>query len=163
MTLADIVMRFTPSSLALAGSLIYLAVQTHLNAKNTRALIHQGAAGRTAAIRIGMMETERSAAWFEGNTGRSATPEEVRKLQFNLACATVIDALEEHYLQHKARLVSDEQFARYAAFLGDLLQEPGMRAFWEEQRSKTARAAPRFCAFVDSLCEAEVTEFGCRV
>lgn len=109
------------------------------------------------------MEADRSAAWFEGNNGRSATPEEVRKLQFDLACATVIDALEEHYLQRKAGLVSNEQFARYAAFLGDLLREPGMRAFWEEQRPKTARVSRRFCAFVDSLCEAEVTDFASRV
>jgi hypothetical protein len=110
-----------------------------------------------------MMDADRSAAWFEGNTGRSPTPEEIRKLQFHLACATALDTLEEHYLQHRAGLESKQQFARYAAFFASLLEEPGMRAFWEEQRPKTARASRRFCAFVDSLCQGEATEFGFRV
>jgi hypothetical protein len=163
-TLADVFSALSTSgSLAVAGSFAYLAIQTRQNTKNTRALIHQGDAARITAIRIGMMDADRSAAWFEGNTGRSPTPEEVRKLQFHLACATALDTLEEHYLQHQAGLQSNEQFARYAAFFAGLLQEPGMRAFWQDQRSSTACASRRFSAFVDSLCQGEATEFGYRV
>ena len=163
MTLADFASLSTAvSGIAVTVSLIYLAIQTQQNTRNTRALIHQGAAARTTSIRIGMMEGERAAAWIEGNGGR-ATPEEVRRLQFNLQCATALDALEDHYLQKKAGLVSAEQFARNREGFRRLLLEPGMRDFWTAQKVTETRVAPQFCAFVDSLCDGAATAYGRRV
>ena len=163
MTLADFASLSTAvSGIAVTVSLIYLAIQTQQNTRNTRALIHQGAAARTTSIRIGMMEGERAVAWIEGNGG-SPTPEEVRRLQFNLQCATALDALEDHYLQKKAGLVSAEQFARNREGFRRLLQEQGMRDFWNAQKLTEARVAPQFCAFVDGLCDVEATAYARRV
>jgi hypothetical protein len=163
MTLADWASLSTAlSGLVVTASLIYLAIQTHHNTRNTRALIHQGAAARTTAIRLGMMDKERAAAWIEGN-GAKATPAEVRRLVFNLQCATALDALEDHFLQDRAGLVSAEQFARNSEGFRRLLQEPGMRRYWEQIRPTESSAAPGFGAFVDSLCAEEASVYSARV
>jgi hypothetical protein len=163
MTLADWASLSTAlSGFAVTASLIYLAIQTHQNTRNTRALIHQGAAARTTAIRIGIADTDKAAAWVAGN-GAEPTVEEVRRLQFQLLCATALDALEDHFLQHEAGLSSPEQFARNVAGFRRLLLEPGMRDFWNVVRETEAPVAPRFCAFVDSLCLAEPGAYAARV
>jgi hypothetical protein len=163
MTLADWASLSTAlSGIAVTASLIYLAIQTHQNTRNTRALIHQGAAARTTAIRSSTADTDKAAAWIAGN-GAEPTIEEVRRLQFQLLCATALDALEDHYLQHVAGLLSPEQFARNVEGFRRLLLEPGMRAYWSAARQTEASVAPRFCAFVDSLCAEEATAYGARV
>jgi hypothetical protein len=159
MSLADFASLSTAiSGFAVTASLIYLAIQTQQNTRNTRAQIHQGAAARTSAILMGNMDGETIAAWIECNGGK-ATPEMIRQRRFRLNCAIAINAMEDHYLQHLARLLNDEQFARNNETFRGLLQEPGMRAFWNEQRPINMRAAPRFTAFVDSLCKGDVEAF----
>ena len=150
------------SGVAVLASLIYLAVQIQQNTKHTRALIHQGSAARTNAITIGLMPAEFCAAWIEGNGGK-ATPELIRLRQFNYHCATAINAMEDHHLQHLDGLTSNEQFARNCETFRALLQEPGLRSFWNGYRTTAAKVAPRFCAFVDSLCQNDVGEFANRV
>jgi len=150
------------SGLAVIASLIYLSVQIQQNTRHTRALIHQGEAARTNSITIGLMPAEFCAAWIEGN-GEKATPELVRKHQFLLHCATAVNAMESHYLQHLDGLLSEGQYARGCETFRGLLLEPGLRGYWKEYRSIAARAAPGFCAFVDRLCTTEPTKFQNRV
>jgi hypothetical protein len=150
------------SGLAVLASLIYLAVQIRQNSRHTRALIHQGSAARTNAILLGLMPAEFCAAWIEGNGGK-ATPELIRLRQFNYHCATAINAMEDHHLQHVAGLTSHEQFARNCETFRGLLQEPGLRAFWNGYRGTAVKVAPIFCAFVDSLCLTETREFSNQV
>jgi hypothetical protein len=162
MTLADFASFGTAlSGAAVTASLIYLAIQTNQSTRHTRALIHQGSAARTTAIRIGLMDSDRAAAWIEGN-GAEPSQAAVRQLQFNLECATALDALEDHWLQRQARLVSVEQHARAREGFRRLLALPGLRAYWNDRRPTEERAAPSFAAFVDSLCDGEVTAYEAR-
>jgi len=142
------------SGVAVLASLVYLAVQTNQNIQHTRALIHQGSAARTTAIRLGLMDRERVAAFLEGN-GQEATAEAVRQFQFILQCRTALDALEDHYLQHQAHLVNPEQHARAREDFRSLFSLPGVRGYWNQVREAESRAAPGFGAFVDSLCNAD--------
>jgi len=132
-------------------SLIYVAIQTQQNVRHTRALIHQGTAARTTTLLLGLMNADAAAAWIEGNGG-TPTPELIRKRQFQNQCGTAMIAMEDYFSQHEEGLLSEEQFARGSESFRILLREPGVRAYWLRQKEVMAKAAPRYCAFIDSLC-----------
>ena len=139
------------SGLSATASLIYVAIQTRQSVRHTRALIHQGAAARTTNLLLGSMNAEAVAAWIEGNGG-TPTPELIRQRQFHYHCGTTMIAMEDYFSQHEERLLSDEQFARGSATFRQALREPGLRAYWLRHRDVMIKAAPRYCAFIDSLC-----------
>jgi hypothetical protein len=132
-------------------SLIYVAIQTQQNVRHTRALIHQGTAARTTALLFGSMNADAAAVWIEGNGG-TPTPELIRKRQFHQHCGTAMIAMEDYLSQHEESLLSGEQFARGSATFRELMKEPGVRAYWLRQKEVIAKAAPGYCAFIDSLC-----------
>ena len=159
MTISDLATLSTAvSGFAVTASLIYLAIQTHQNTRNTRALIHQGAAARTASILLGLMSTDNCAAWIACNGG-NPTPQIVRQRQFAYSCMIAINALEDQYLQHRDGLLSEEQYGRVCEEFRGLLREPGLRAFWRNYRVTILRVAPGFCCFVDALCTGEPAQF----
>ena len=152
MTLSEISSIATAvSGFVVTISLIYLAIQTQQNVRHTRALIHQGTAARTTTLLLGLMNADVAAAWIEGNGG-TPTPELVRQRQFHHQCGTAMIAMEDYFSQHEEGLLSEEQFARGSETFRILLREPGMRAYWLNQKEVMAKAAPRYCAFIDSLC-----------
>lgn len=144
------------SGFAVTVSLIYLAIQTRQNVRHTTALIHQGTAARTTAILLGWMNADAAAAWIEGNGG-TPTPELIRKQQFDCYCRTAMIAMEDYFSQHQLGLLSEEHYSRGIASFRARLKEPGLRAHWLRQRELLAKAAPTYCAFVDSLCTGETT------
>jgi hypothetical protein len=139
------------SGLSATASLIYVAIQTRQSVRHTRALIHQGTAARTTNLLLGLMNAEAVAAWIEGNGG-TPTPELIRHRQFHYHCGTAIIAMEDYFSQHEEGLLSDEQFSRGSATFRQVLMEPGLRAYWLRHRDVMIKAAPRYCAFIDSLC-----------
>jgi hypothetical protein len=152
MTLSEIASIATAiSGFVVTISLIYVAIQTQQNVRHTRALIHQGTAARTTALLLGSMNAVAAAVWIEGNGG-TPTPELIRKRQFHQHCGTAMIAMEDYFSQHEEGLLSDEQFARGSATFRELMKEPGVRAYWLRQKEVIAKAAPRYCAFIDSLC-----------
>jgi hypothetical protein len=162
MTLSDVGSIATAiSGLSVTASLIYLAIQTRQNLRHTRALIHQGTAARTINLLIGLMDSEIVAAWIEGNGG-TPTPELIRQRQFENHCGTAMVAMEDYFSQHEEGLLSDEQFARGSETFRGLLRERGLRAYWLRQREVMIKAAPRYCAFIDSLCDGQTTSLGDR-
>src|SRR6204780_4293184 len=142
------------SGLAVTASLIYVGIQTKQNVRHTRALIHQGTAARTTNLLLGFMNAETVKAWIEGNGG-TPTPELIRQRQFYYHCGVLMIAMEDYFSQHEDALLSDEQFSRGRATFRERLREPGLRAFWLKQREAMTKAAPRYCAFIDSLCTDE--------
>jgi len=155
MVLSDVASIATAvSGFAVTASLIYVGIQTQQNVRHTRALIHQGTAARTTNILLGFMNVEVVAAWIEGNGG-TPTPELIRQRQFYCYCGLAMIAMEDYFSQHEAGLLSDEQFSRGSATFRERLKEPGLRAYWLKQRETMTKAAPRYCAFVDSLCTGE--------
>jgi hypothetical protein len=74
-------------------------------------------------------------------------------VQWKVGAAMV--AMEDYFSQHEDGLLSDEQFSQGRATFRERLREPGLRAFWLKQREAMTKAAPRYCAFIDSLCTDE--------
>jgi len=158
MVLADIASISTAvSGLAVTASLIYVGIQTRQNVRHTRALIHQGTAARTTNTLLGFMNAEIITAWIEGNGG-SATPDLIRQRQFHYHCGIAMIAMEDYFSQHDDGLLSEEQFSRGRETFRSVLKEPGLRAYWLKQRETMAGAAPRYCAFIDSLCTEKTTQ-----
>ena len=139
------------SGLSATASLIYVAIQTRLSVRHTRALIHQGTAARTSNLLLGLMNADAVAAWIEGN-GATPTPELIRARQFHYQCGAAMIAMEDYFVQHEDGLLSDEQFARGSATFRERLPEPGLRNYWRNRREVMVKAAPRLAAFIDSLC-----------
>jgi hypothetical protein len=157
MSLSQVVSVVTAvSGLAVTISLIYVAIQTRQSVRHTRALIQQGTAARTTTILLGLMNSEAVAAAIEGNGG-TPTPQLIRQHQFDYHCRIVMIAIEDYFSQHELGLLPDEQFSRGSETFRNRLKEPGLRAYWLKQRKIMAKAAPKYCAFIDSLCTEETT------
>lgn len=136
---------------AVLVSLVYVAIQTRQNVRHTRALIQQGTAARTTSILFGLMNPEIISTWIEGNGG-TPTPELIKQRQFHYHCGITMIAMEDYFSQHELGLLSDEQFARGSETFRTRLLEPGLRAYWLEQRRMLSKAAPSYCSYIDSLC-----------
>jgi hypothetical protein len=146
------------SGLAATVSLIYVGIQTRLSVRHTRALIQQGTTARTTNILLGWMSPEAVAVWIEGNGG-TPTPELTRERQFHYHCGIAMIAMEDYFSQHELGLLSDEHFSRGSETFCSRLKEPGLRAYWIKQREILAKAAPSYCAYIDSLCTEETKPF----
>ena len=152
MSLSEVALIATAiSGFTATASLIYVALQTRQNVRHTRALIFQGTAARTTAVLLGHMSTESVTAWIEGNGG-IPTPELIRQRQFFCQCGIALVAMEDYFSQHEAGLLSKEQFLRGCETFRLRFKEPGLRAYWEREKLGLAKAAPQFCAYIDSLC-----------
>jgi hypothetical protein len=144
------------SGLAATVSLIYVGIQIRQSVRHTMAQIHQGTAARTTTILLGRMNADTVAAWIEGNGG-TPTPELIRKRQFQDQCGLAMIAMEDYFSQHELGLLSEEQFSRGVATFRNSFKEPGLRAYWLQQREIMAKAAPKYCAFIDSLSTDDTT------
>ena len=138
------------SGLAVTASLIYLALQTHQNAKHTRALIQQGQSDRVVNVLIGMANSDLASAFLVGN-GSLPTPDAVKRLQFAQLCNAVVYDMQDFHNQHVDGLTSDEQFGGACVGYSTLLQLPGLRAYWQQWRDSRIKVCPRFITWVDSL------------
>jgi hypothetical protein len=132
-------------------SLIYVALQTRLSVRHMRAQIQQGTAARTVNILFGWMDPEAISVWIEGNGG-TPTPGLIKQRQFYCHCGIAMIAMEDYFSQHEMGLLDDEQFARGSATFRTRMKEPGLRAYWLQQREAMIKSAPSYCAFVDGLC-----------
>jgi hypothetical protein len=139
---------------AVLVSLVYVAIQIRLSVRHTRAQIQQGTAARTISILLGSMNTEAISIWIEGNGG-TPTPELIKQRQFYYHCGIAMIAMEDYFAQHELGLLSNEQFSRGSETFRSRLKEPGLRAYWLEQRKILIEAAPSYCAFIDRLCTGE--------
>jgi hypothetical protein len=144
------------SGLAATVSLIYVGIQIRQSVRHTMAQIHQGTAARTTTILLGRMNADTVAAWIEGNGG-TPTPELIRERQFEDQCGLAMIAMEDYFSQHELGLLSAEHFSRGSETFRHRLKEPGLRAYWLRQRVIMAKAAPKYCAFIDSLCTEDTT------
>ena len=153
MTLSDVATFSTAvSGLAVTGSLIYLALQTHQSSKHTRALLQQGQSNRVVSNLVALADPDLAKAWITGNGG-TATPESVKALQFAQLCNALVYDMQDFHNQHVDGLTSDEQFGGACVGYTTLLGQPGMAAYWKTWKDARTQEAPRFIAWVDSLAD----------
>ena len=147
MTLSDFATFSTAvSGLAVTASLIYLALQTHQNAKHTRALIHQGRMNRIADTRLAAAGADIAAAIVVANGGEP-TPERIKQEQFGAFCNALFYGWQDTYSQYRSGLLDEDVYTQMRDAVAKALRQPGYRAAWEIIRVP----GTRFAAFVDGL------------
>jgi hypothetical protein len=151
MTLSDLAsVGSLVSGLAVTASLIYLALQTHQNAKHTKALLNQGQSNRVVTTLLSFATPEMAETWIEGNGG-AATPAAMKELRFAQLCNAMIYDMLDFHNQNIDGLISKEMFGTTEVAYAVFLQQPGLRAYWASWRATRQHKAPKFIAWVDSL------------
>jgi hypothetical protein len=146
-TLADFATFSTAiSGFAVTASLIYLALQTHQNAKHTRALINQGRSDRIADTRLAAADADIAAAIVIANGGEP-TPERIKQEQFSSFCNALFYGWQDSFLQYQRGLLDEDIYSQMCDALVKALGQPGYRAEWEKVRVP----GTRFAAFVDKM------------
>jgi hypothetical protein len=146
-TLADFATLSTAASgLAVTGSLIYLAMQTHQNAKHTRALIHQG---RIAALRDVFLATANGdiAAAMIVTTGGTPTPLEVQRYQFLAISGARIYGWQDTYLQYQNGLLGEDFLRQMRAGAESVMKDRAAREAGEFYRVP----GTSFTTFMDGI------------
>jgi hypothetical protein len=134
-TLADFATFSTAiSGFAVTASLIYLALQTHQNTGNTRALINQGRIDRIADTRLAAADAEIAAALIIANGGEP-TPERIRQEQFSAYCNATFYGWQDSFSQHHRGLLDDDIYSQMREAVVKALAQPGYRAEWEKNES----------------------------
>jgi hypothetical protein len=153
MTLSDFATFSTAiSGLAVTASLIYLALQTHQNAKHTRALIAQGRAASNIDAAARQTDSELAAAYI-AVAGGTPTPDRIQMLQFLMICVTHLQNAEEVFFQHEQGLMSDEHFWSHRGYLIPFLAAPGARVYWNIWKSFRPHTQEKFKAWIDAIVE----------
>jgi hypothetical protein len=148
MTLSDFATFSTAiSGLAVTASLIYLALQTHQNAKHTKALIHQGRIGAIRELAMTAADTDIASAILFAS-GKPSTPEEVKRFKFANYCAARFYGWQDTFSQRQTGLLDEDIFLQMRTGLAMAMSEPAFRAQWE---SNIRVPGTRFAAFVDDV------------
>jgi hypothetical protein len=135
------------SSVAVLVSLIYLGLQTHQNAKHSRALIQQGRAARVAdtALRIAeLRDSDGIDKCFMG--ARDVSPKDLAR--FTNICRAIFMSAEDSFLQHEQGLLDATAFESFEASLRSGMGAPGVAAGWVLTRDMYE---PKFRAYMNGM------------
>jgi hypothetical protein len=147
MTLSDFATFSTAvSGLAVTASLIYLALQTHQNAKHTKALIHQGRITAIRDIFLATADTQIATAMVKAS-GDTPTPQAVQERQYRAIYGAMIYGWQDTYEQYRHGLISDDFFQQMRNAAMQTLRHSTSRAAWEAYRLP----GTQFTAFMDGL------------
>ncbi|THD81959.1 MAG: hypothetical protein E7812_03900 [Phenylobacterium sp.] len=133
------------NGLAVLASLVYLNLQTRQTARNQQSLMQHGRATQLIDWLQYIAREDIQGVMLGGNDGDLNVTDYVR---YNSVLWSGLIAYENNFIQHRARMLDDDQ---YAATLGALRFQcslPGFRAMWRQLRN-TFDA--EFKAYVDDL------------
>jgi hypothetical protein len=151
MSLSDLASLSTAlSGIAVTASLIYLALQTHQNAKHTKALIQQGRTDRAVSALMAWATTDLTRAWLVRN-GEAPTPDAIYARQTTLMFEALLRGSLDSFAQHEAGLLNEEQFGEQCAAIEQMSRLPAFREYWQEWSEERRNWTPGFIAFVESL------------
>jgi hypothetical protein len=153
MTLSDVAsIAAIFSSIAVAVSLVYVALQVRQAEKNQRAVIQQGRANRVSDAALALSEPGTAAIMGKGAREPEAfTAEELER--FLTICRAAFISAEDSFLQHRAGLLDEVSFKSFAVGAkGQFAASAGLRAAW---RMLSSQFDPAFADFMDrQLAEA---------
>jgi hypothetical protein len=121
------------SSLAVCGSLVYLALQVRQSDRNQRSLMIQGIATRGSGIIMFMAQPHISPLLGRMTAGETdfSQPE---IMQLNLALRLVLADFQDTYQQHNAGLADELSFDGSGHIAKLFLGYPVMRVLWQRAR-----------------------------
>jgi len=156
MTLSDYAALSTAvSGLAVTASLIYLALQTHQNARHTRAQIHQGRIAALRDIFLACADPDIARAILV-STGGEPTLREVQQYQFQSICGARFYGWQDTYSQYRSGLLDESFFQQMCAGAAMILRDEAARAAWTFFR---VPGTP-FAAFIDEIAARQAADAG---
>ena len=137
------------SSLAVRGSLIYLALQVRQSEKNQRAMMNQGMAARVTSALGTMLQPEIQALRVRITAGDCEfSALDIDKL--HILMRMFILSLQDSYFQRKIGLVDQSTLDSSIGALKAILALPVYQAIWKGGRESYS---PEIAVFVDGLIE----------
>lgn len=137
----------TIASVAVVGSLIYVALQVRYAERSQRGLMQQARADRTSRASLAGADPELARIWLKGGAGDpDLTP--VEFTQWMLLTRAAFLSGEDSILQYRAGLLSKQTYDTYVAGARFFLSQPGFRAAWKLSR---LQFGAEFRAFTDSI------------
>lgn len=131
MTLSDFAtMANILSSVALAISLVYVALQVRQAEKNQRGLMQQGRANRVSTDLLHVAEPQMASIWVKGlHAPQTLAGEELER--YLMICRATFISAEDSFLQHSAGHLDEGAFRSFTAGVrGQLASSNGLRAAW---------------------------------
>lgn len=141
-TIANIV-----GSIAVSVSLVYLALQTHQNAKHSRALVNQGRLALIADLNLKATEPDVAAAALR-LFGATPTDENIRQAQFRFWITAANFGWMDSFAQHERGLLDDDVYRIFQRTLVNIFSQPEARAVWE---NNLRVPGTKYAAFVDAV------------
>jgi hypothetical protein len=135
------------SSFAVAASLVYLALQTHQNAKHSRALVNQGRLALIANLSLKATDADVAAALLN-LAGSPPTTENIRQAQFGYWITAANVGWMDSFAQHERGLLDDDVYLTFRRTLANILSQPQARAIWENYLRVPGT---KYAAFVDDV------------
>jgi len=135
------------SGIAVLVSLIYLGLQTHQNAKHSRALIQQGRAARIAdtSLRVAeLRDADGIDKCFQG--ARDVMPKDLAR--FLNICRSIFVSAEDSFLQHEQGLLYGVAFESFETSVRAGMDAPGIAAAWIMTRDMYE---PQFRAYMNGM------------
>lgn len=121
------------SGLAVLISLIYLSVQVQQAERNQKAQIQQGRAARMVDLQLRLADAANADIYSRGMNGEAF--EAASDLQrFRSLTMAMLYSMEDTFLQHKAGLLDDNEFAGFRLRMSNLFVLVGFRAVWADVR-----------------------------
>jgi hypothetical protein len=138
------------SALAVAGSLVYLGLQTHQSAKHSQALIAQGRVTRSTESLLRMAGSDIAGAIIS-RYGIEPTVENIRNVQIAFLISSQIANADESFEQYNSGLLSHYQFASFRGNMVGVFGLPGFRDAWERWKIEHPDSNPKFIQFMDDI------------
>jgi len=138
------------SSAAVAGSLVYVALQVRQAEKNQRALMQQGRADRAWEGAFRVADPAMSRLFHKGMRHPGELSAEELD-QFLLICRAAFLSGEDSFLQNKSGLLDRSAYSSFVAGLkGYIAGAPGLRAAW---RLTSSQYGAEYVAFMDAILQ----------
>lgn len=135
------------ASFAVLASLIYLALQTRLTAKNQQAIIRQNRATRLMDLNARQCDSVLADVMGKGLSGEEGLTR-IEMRQFKRLIAALCYNLEDSFYQHAEGQLPPSAFVSVTNGATILLSSPGFRVAWKASRNAYA---PEFSKFMDEI------------
>lgn len=140
-------------------SLLYLARQLRQNTLSVRSATYQSIVSNAAACNAALTQNRDVARVFrEGCLDLERLDADAR-VQFSFLCAQIFDIFENLFLQHEHAAVEDDYWEPRARSYLDLLESPGIAAWWQGRRGDYSK---RFEEFVEAHRSGRIDSGGHR-
>jgi hypothetical protein len=137
------------ASVAVVGSLVYLALQVRSAERSQRAIMQQGRADRAAQGAISIANPELARVFSKGTAGQTELTRE-EFTQWMMICRALFLSGEDSFLQYKAGQLDQMSFDSYLAGVRFYMASPGIRAAW---RLSAGQFGSAFRDFVTALVD----------